>query len=72
MGYVFMVSNCWVCGKPFSFNPVSVPSVRDQKGVKQPVCRGCVERANEMRKGKGLKPFSIREDAYSVCDENEI
>jgi hypothetical protein len=72
MGYVFMVAGCYVCGKLFSFNPMKVPSMRDKSGVRQAVCRKCVESANEMRREKGLEPFSIADGAYEPCDESEI
>lgn len=72
MGYAVMVANCWVCRKLFSFNPRRVPSIRDEDGVFQPVCRECVEMANRIRVVKELKPFIIPDDAYSPCDECEI
>ena len=46
MGFAFMTGNCWVCRKLFSFNPVRVPSIRDGSGVRQPICRECIEMAN--------------------------
>ena len=72
MGCVFMVAGCYVCGSLFSFNPMKVPSMRDSNGVRQAVCRKCVEAANEMRRGKGLEPFSIADGAYEPCDESEL
>jgi len=72
MGYVFMVGGCYVCGGIFSFNPMKVPSIRDLNGVRQAVCRKCVEAANEARKRKGLEPFSITDGAYEPCDEWEV
>jgi len=72
MGYAFMVAGCHVCGRLFSFNPMKVPSIRDGNGIRQGVCRKCVEAANEIRKGKGLEPFSIADGAYEPCEENEL
>ena len=72
MGYAFMIAGCYVCGRLFSFNPMKVPSLRDNHGVRQAVCRNCVEAANEIRKGKGLEPFPIPADAYEPCDESEL
>ena len=72
MGYVFMVAGCYACGRIFSFNPMKVPSIRDRNGVRQPVCRRCMEIANEKRKEKGLEPFSIADGAYEPCDEREV
>ena len=72
MGYALAVGTCYACGGTFSFNPVRVPSTRDKNGEKQPVCRGCMTKANEKRKTMGLEPFVILDDAYEFCDENEI
>ena len=72
MGYAFMVAGCYVCGGLFSFNPMKVPSIRDGNGVRQAVCRQCVEAANEIRKGKGFEPFPIADGAYEPCDESEL
>ncbi len=72
MGYAFVIAECYACGRLFSFNPMKVPSLRDNNGVRQAVCRTCVETANEMRRGKGLEPFSILDGAYEPCDESEL
>jgi hypothetical protein len=72
MGYAFVIGGCWTCGKMFTFNPVRVPSVKDGNGVRQPICRDCIEQANAMRKARGLEPFSIPADAYEACDEMEL
>jgi len=72
MGYVFMTAGCYVCGTLFSFNPMKVPSIRDGNGVRQAVCRACVELANKVRKERGLEPFPIADGAYAPCDESEL
>ena len=57
------IGQCICCGKVFSFSPERVPSVVFQ-GSKEPVCRSCVERANEERKKLGLAPHPILPGAY--------
>jgi hypothetical protein len=55
-----------------TFNPVRVPSVRDSRGVKQPVCRECIDRANPIRVSKGLNPIVPADDAYEAVNEEEL
>lgn len=71
-GYVFVVGDCYTCGGMFTFNPVRVPSFRDKSGVKQPVCRACMEYINAKRKEMGLEPFIIPADAYEPVSEEEL
>jgi len=71
MGYVLMFGCCINCGRQFIFNPNKVPSVR-VNGVREPVCRSCVEWANGERKKKGLELFTIPPDAYEACREEEL
>jgi len=72
MGYALIVGTCYACGKTFTFNPLRVPSFRDQHGVRQPVCRECMTVVNGKRKARGLQPFEIAPDAYEACDEGEL
>ncbi|KKM05768.1 hypothetical protein LCGC14_1750780 [marine sediment metagenome] len=72
MGYALVIGSCCACGKPFSFNPVRVPSARDSTGERQPICKGCVDRANPERIAKGLPPITYAADAYTFCDEGEL
>jgi len=72
MGYALMIGNCFNCTIKFSFNPLRVPSFRDSKGVRQPVCLGCITAINIKRMEKGLDAFIIPADAYEACDENEL
>ena len=65
---------CFGCGKYFSFNPELVPSIRvnsqgrpDPRGVRQPICRTCVERVNPKRITNGLPPIVIPEGAYELA-----
>lgn len=71
MGYVFVMGACIGCGRLFSFNPHAVPSI-PIKGVREPVCRACVERANLIRKANGLDLIVIRPDAYEPVEENAL
>jgi hypothetical protein len=71
MGYAFCYSACIGCNRTFSYNPVRVPSIR-VNGVKEPICRSCVERANPERIKKGLAPFVPAPDAYEPVDEQEL
>ena len=71
MGYAFVFAPCLVCKREFSMNPVRVPSFR-WNGVKEPICKSCMDVINEARVEKGLEPFSIHPDAYDACDEMEL
>jgi len=64
MGFMFAVGECGACGKRFSFNPDLVPSVRDSEGVKQPICKDCIDRANPERIRRGLNPITPLPGAY--------
>lgn len=61
-----------ICGKPISFNPVKVPSLRDKNGTRQPVCRECIEKANIERKKMGIPLLKILPGAYEACEEGEL
>ncbi len=65
VGYMVAISACAVCGQLISYNPDRVPSIR-VNGVREPVCRNCIERANEIRKTKGLDPIRILPGAYDA------
>lgn len=69
MGYALCIGECYVCGKQFTFNPLHVPSWRDSNGVRQPLCRQCVEHINAVRAKEGREPFTILADAYEPIDE---
>jgi len=62
-GYMFVMGQCFGCGRLFSFNPNKVPSLRIN-GERQPICRTCIERANPERIKRGLDPIKILPDAY--------
>jgi hypothetical protein len=72
MAFVSVIGTCYGCGKPFSFHPNKVPSIRVD-GVRQPICKSCVDHVNPIRKEKGLPPITYPSDAYETGqDENEI
>jgi hypothetical protein len=71
MGYALAMGSCYSCHKPFSFNPLRVPSLR-VNGVREPICQECVDKVNPMRIANGLPPIVPARDAYDACDEGEL
>lgn len=71
MGVVQAMSACVRCRRMFMFNPLRVPSVR-VNGVREPVCRACIEGANVIRAERGLPPITYAADAYDPIDEHEL
>lgn len=71
MGYAFVIGPCLVCKRPFSFNPVRVPSFRVE-GKREPICEPCIKFINTKRKEKGMEPFTYADDAYEACREEEL
>ena len=69
-GYVICMATCWCCKHPFACNDHKVPSLRID-GVKQPLCRLCVETANTRRLALGQPPHFIHPDAYNPRREDE-
>ncbi len=71
-GYYCVWSPCAGCGRVIGYNPHHVPSIR-VKDVREPVCRSCFNRWNEMhRTSKGLDPVPLHPDAYSPAPEGEM
>lgn len=71
-GYAFMLGSCAACAIPIMFHPHKVPSLR-VNGVKQPICRACAERWNQIHRiDKGLEPVPIQEGAYEPFPEEEL
>jgi hypothetical protein len=71
-GFVFAFGHCICCDKPFSFNPVRVPSTSAITGQREPVCGTCIDLINAKRVALGQAAFEIEPDAYGPCDEAEI
>lgn len=75
-----MYGPCWSCGQLFTSDPELVPSVPIDPGtglpsdlgqhapgaeyVRQPICRTCVERANENRRAEGRPLIDVLPGAY--------
>jgi len=66
-GMVLLASPCLGCEKMFVSNPNYVPSFHNQ-----PICRECVEQANEKRAEMGLDPHPIHPEAYEALPEEEL
>jgi len=69
--YALMNSECLGCGAVFSYNPKRVPSLPID-GVRQPICKTCIEVANRERIEKGDEPHAIHPDAYAPVSAEEI
>lgn len=70
MPYLAM-GECYGCKRIISFHPHRVPSLTVQ-GVRQPICRNCIERANPRRIANGLEPIRPLPGAYEPCEDNEL
>lgn len=68
MGYLMVLGECWACKRLFTFSAERVPSVPIE-GVRQPICRTCVERANVERAASGRPLITILPGAY---DPDEV
>lgn len=79
-GYAIVTSACFGCGALFSYNPHRVPSIPidpttgqpSSTGVRQPICRECVDRANPQRVASGLEPIEVYPDSYEPVEEGEL
>jgi len=59
MEYILAIGRCYSCGCVFSFNPIKVPSFKDE-----PICKICIKMINERRKELGNIEFAVSDDAY--------
>lgn len=76
MAWMFATGACVACGTLFQFNPDSVPSIRvrfeagrpvpDPAGQREPVCRSCFQKWNQIRKAKGEPEMVEPRDAYEA------
>jgi len=71
MAYAFVMSACFSCKTPFSYNPHRVPSIR-VNGEREPICEACILAINPLRIEKGLEPFAVHPDAYKAIREEEL
>lgn len=65
MAFMSCMGECISCRCLFSFNPDRVPSAV-VNGVREPICRACVERANPLRLERGLPAIDILPGAYDA------
>jgi hypothetical protein len=63
MAYLLALGPCILCRAVFCFNADSVPTL-DVAGVREPVCRTCMERMNLRRAEAGLSPHPVLPGAY--------
>lgn len=71
--YAMCLGPCCCCKVLFSFNPHRVPSFRrTPESPREPICRACVEKANEIRVQKGLDPIVILDGAYNPLPAEEL
>lgn len=71
MGYFCITSTCAVCRALITYHPHKVPSVRVE-GVRQPICRPCVDEINPLRVEHGLPAIPIQDGAYDAADESDL
>ena len=72
MSYATVFSPCVNCGRLFGYNPHKVPSIR-VNGVREPVCRECIEAENAHRKDNNLELLpEPHADAYEPIHESEL
>jgi len=51
-----VTATCYGCGRPFTFIPARVASIR-MRGGKQPICQQCVDGINRERIKRGFEPI---------------
>jgi hypothetical protein len=68
VGYGIVMGFCIACKSPIQFNPLKVPSLVID-GRREPVCRYCAERWNELHPDNA-RP--ILEGAYDWVPEEEL
>ncbi|MDQ3254389.1 MAG: hypothetical protein M3R15_10860 [Acidobacteriota bacterium] len=70
-GYAICTGTCYGCKQLFTFNPLYVPSLTID-GVRWAFCRACIERANAIRKDKGMPPLEVHPRGYEPLPEEEL
>lgn len=60
---MFVLGECYGCHRLFTFNAERVPSI-PINGIREPICRDCVERVNPRRVANGLDPIVPLPGAY--------
>ena len=62
------ISTCVCCRRLFAYDPIIVPSIRVE-GVREPICRRCVDWANPQRVANGVEPIVPKPGAYLDDDD---
>jgi hypothetical protein len=82
-GCWFILGSCWLCHRPFTFNPFSVPSIPidpetqrppdlggdPERARREPICESCVELVNQTRERLGQEQIQVLHDAYEPVAE---
>lgn len=69
-GYMMIIGRCWTCSALFAFNADRVPSLLVE-GERQPICRNCIDRANELRRKNAdpqCPPIVVLPGAYEGAE----
>jgi len=72
---VIVMGPCFVCGRPFTFNPHSVPSFPTDPGdpsTREPICSSCIVKVNEQRRKNGKPEWPVYEDSYEAISPAEL
>jgi hypothetical protein len=70
MGYMSLIAECVRCNRVFTCNPDLVPSVRIN-GVKEPICKDCIEPINKLRAKLGNELIKPLPGAYDVEETDD-
>lgn len=77
----FLIAECLFCGRIFTCNPDTVPSLRvrrnpttgelsvDPTAPREPICAGCMAQANAERIRRGMEPHAIHPTAYEPSND---
>lgn len=65
MGYMLVMSDCFGCGRVFTYNAERVPSIL-VNGQREPICQDCVNRVNPTRKANGLPEIEVLPGAFEA------
>lgn len=61
------IGPCWSCKQRMTFDPDRVPSIVVD-GIRQPLCRRCVDHANALRRHTGMPPIVPLRGAWGDGD----
>jgi hypothetical protein len=60
-GWLLGFAPCFVCARPFGFNPSKVPTWNAE-----PICGPCIEKVNEARRKQGEPEITVDPQAYNL------